>query len=79
MESRFLNLESRVADTEKNHLEREKTVVDFGNQLESRSPAVGTLLQEYGQFQQRLESMENLLKSGNLRILQLLPGSSSSR
>lgn len=75
--SRLLNLESRVAATEKNHLEREKTVMDFGNQLESKCAALGTLIQEYGQLQRRLGSMENLLKSGNLRILRLAPASRS--
>ncbi|NXK81231.1 ZN783 protein, partial [Amazona guildingii] len=72
--SRLLNLESLVAATEKSHLERKKTVVDVGNQLESKCAALGTLIQEYGQLQRRLESMESLLKSGSLWILQLPPG-----
>ncbi|XP_061202223.1 zinc finger protein 282-like [Neopsephotus bourkii] len=75
--SRLLNLESRVAATEKNHLGRGKTVVEFGSQLESKCAALGTLIQEYGQLQRSLENMENLLKSGNLRILQPPPGSRS--
>ncbi|XP_057258874.1 LOW QUALITY PROTEIN: uncharacterized protein LOC130595849 [Pezoporus wallicus] len=75
--SRLLNLESRVAATEKNHLERGKTAVDFGNQLESKCTALGTLIQEYEQLQRRLKSIENFLKSGNLWILQLPPRSTS--
>ncbi|XP_010021170.1 PREDICTED: zinc finger protein 777-like, partial [Nestor notabilis] len=64
----------QAAATEKNHLEREKMVVDFGNQLEGKCAVLGTLIQEYGQLQRRVESIENLLKSGNFWILQLPPG-----
>ncbi|NXB77822.1 ZN783 protein, partial [Donacobius atricapilla] len=64
-------LRSRTERAERRLLACENLVGELGSGL----AALSTLLQDYGQLQQRLFNLENLLKNRNFWILRLPPGS----
>ncbi|NXC58863.1 ZN783 protein, partial [Aleadryas rufinucha] len=64
-------LRSRTERAERRLLACENLLGELGSGL----AALGTLLQGYGQLQQRLLNLENILKNRNFWILRLPPGS----
>ncbi|XP_062426822.1 uncharacterized protein LOC134137622 [Rhea pennata] len=63
-------LRSRTERAERRLLACENLVGELGSHV----AALGTLLQGYGQLQQRLDNVENLLKNRNFWLLRLPPG-----
>ncbi|XP_005372061.1 zinc finger protein 398-like isoform X1 [Microtus ochrogaster] len=69
------SLEIRTGSAEKRLADFEKTAMELSSQLEGKWAVLGTLLQEYGLLQRRLENLENQMQTQNSWVLRL-PASS---
>ncbi|KAL1777797.1 zinc finger protein 398-like [Sigmodon hispidus] len=72
---RIQSLEIRTGSAEKRLADFEKTAMELSSQLESKWAVLGTLLQEYGLLQRRLENLENQMQTRNSWVLRLPPSS----
>ncbi|XP_006277214.2 zinc finger protein 398 isoform X1 [Alligator mississippiensis] len=71
----LMALEGRMGNAESKLVSCERAAVEFGNRLESKWAVLEILIQEYGQLQKRLETVENQLKEKDVWILSMPPGS----
>ncbi|XP_042129090.1 zinc finger protein 398-like isoform X4 [Peromyscus maniculatus bairdii] len=69
------SLEIRTGSAEKKLADFERTAMELSSQLEGKWAVLGTLLQEYGLLQRRLENLESQMQNRNSWVLRLPPSS----